>query len=83
VNDLEKALAVAGQRDEVYIARSDDPSGGWYNLYADRESDAPCDTVVEDVVLILVDLSDDHPGALADAGLSIAVYDKKSGELWS
>jgi hypothetical protein len=82
VSYLSAALAVAEHHDQVYVAMSEDPAGGWYDLYEDRESENPFDTVVEDVVLILADQDYDHEGVLADEGLTITLYDKTSGKQW-
>lgn len=79
---LSTALAVAEHHDQVHVAMSEDSTGGWYDLYEDRESENPFDTVAEDVVLILADQNYDHEGVLADEGLTITLYDKTSGKQW-
>lgn len=79
---LETALAIADQHDEVYVAMSEDPSGGWYDLFERQDADEPFDTVDESVVLILADQDYDHEGVLAEEGLSITVYDKATGKKW-
>lgn len=80
--NLETALAIADQHDEVFVAMSDDPAGGWYDLYEHQDADEPFDTVDEGVVLILADQDYDHEGVLAEEGLSITVLDKATGQKW-
>jgi hypothetical protein len=79
---LETALDIAERHDEVYVAMSEDPSGGWYDLYEDQEDDDPFDTVDEGVVLILTDQDYDHEGVLDEEGLAITVLDKTTGQKW-